>query len=59
MINGLTTIEILNAMGQMVWSLSGVEAQKTEVNLSDLPNGLYVVKATTNANVSVVKIIKE
>ena len=49
-------IEMMNFLGQEVYTLRGVDALATKVNVSDLKAGIYVVKVTTQQGVRAVKI---
>ncbi len=51
-------IEILNIQGQLIKTYTSSE-NKTNVNVSMLPSGVYVVKVKTEKGITVMKFIKE
>jgi hypothetical protein len=54
----LTKVTILNVLGKVIYSES-LEAGTHQINLSAYANGLYLVKASVNGNVSTTRLIKE
>lgn len=56
--NKIESIEIYNVAGQKVMNFAP-KSDKLEINLSNLPKGLYFVKATVNGNVITNKVIKK
>ncbi len=52
-------IEILNTEGSQLIEQSILQKQSTLINLSDFPNGLYLVKIRTAEGIIVRKIIKQ
>jgi hypothetical protein len=51
-----TSIELLNTIGDVVLSF---DVSSTEMNLSNLPKGMYSLKFTTNDNVLFKKVVKQ
>ncbi|MBL7138947.1 MAG: T9SS type A sorting domain-containing protein, partial [Bacteroidales bacterium] len=49
-------IEVMNFLGQEVYTQSGVDARATKINVSNLQAGVYFVKVTTQQGVRAVKI---
>ena len=56
--NTITKIEVMNITGQQVIQMMP-QRQKAQINLSDLPKGIYLMKVNTGDNSKVVKIIKK
>lgn len=56
--NKIESIELFNVAGQKVMSFSP-GADKSEINMSSLPKGLYFVKALVNGKVVTNKVIKK
>ena len=56
--NKIESIEVFNVAGQKVMNFSP-KADKSEINLSNLPKGLYFVKAMVNGQVITNKVIKK
>ena len=54
----LSTVEILNAMGQLVYSTS-VSTAEVEISIADLKSGLYFVKLTVEGKSAIKKVIKQ
>ena len=54
----IESIEVFNVAGQKVMSFAP-KSDKSEINLSNLPKGLYFVKAMVNGNVITNKVIKK
>ena len=54
----IEAIEITSVLGQKMFSRKVNELQ-TEINLSDLSNGVYFVKVTSEGQEKIVKIVKE
>ena len=52
------SIEILNIEGQIIKVITG-SSNKTNVDISELPSGLYFVKVQTEKGIAVKKFIKE
>jgi hypothetical protein len=53
--SGDETFELVNAFGQMIWSGKNIERN----DFSDLPNGVYFLKVTSQETVRIRKLIKE
>ncbi|MCE9538020.1 MAG: T9SS type A sorting domain-containing protein [Bacteroidetes bacterium] len=51
-------LKIVNILGEMVYQ-SLIENQKSEINISDLPKGVYFVKLISDKQIITKKIIKE
>jgi hypothetical protein len=51
-------IEVVTLLGQSVWSQT-IQATETQINLSQLPTGTYLVRATVNQQVKTLKVIKQ
>lgn len=54
----IESIEVFNVAGQKVMNFAP-KSDKSEINLSNLPKGLYFVKATVNGKVITNKVIKK
>ncbi|WP_288982091.1 T9SS type A sorting domain-containing protein [uncultured Flavobacterium sp.] len=54
----IDSINIFNTLGQEVMNFDGNEAKK-EINVSNLSNGIYIVKAVISGKISISKFIKE
>ena len=54
----ISNVEVLNLLGQNVNSLSNNSTQ-AQVDMSNLPNGVYMVRVTSNNKVKTIKVIKE
>ena len=54
--NTMSTIKIYNTLGELVYS-NNIPAKLTEINISDLTNGTYIVKVYSNKQVTTKKII--
>lgn len=54
----IESIEVINVAGQKVMNFAP-KSDKSEINLSNLPKGLYFVKATVNGKVITNKVIKK
>jgi PKD repeat protein len=52
---GITQIEILSLTGQSIYTQS-TESELTEINLTNLAEGMYLVKLTNNGKTAVTKI---
>ncbi len=55
--HGETTVVVSDVTGRIVASVKG--ADNTEVNISELSNGIYNVQVRTNDAVKMIKIVKE
>ena len=53
-----STIEIFNIEGQIIKSINTAEKQTT-IDLRNLSNGVYIIKAKTEKGVTVMKLIKQ
>lgn len=53
-----TTIEILNIQGQIIKTFYNAE-KETIINLTNLPSGVYIIKAKTDKGITTKKFIKE
>jgi hypothetical protein len=53
-----TEFSLLNINGQKLFAQQ-IVAPKTQINLSMLKKGLYIVKITTKENVETIKIVKQ
>jgi hypothetical protein len=53
-----TTIEILDITGKVVWMRSN-GAPQTTIDISTLPNGVYLVRVRSASQMEVQKIIKQ
>jgi len=51
-------LSITSILGQKVFE-KNINAIQSEIDLSQLPSGIYLVKATSNEATKTVKIIKE
>lgn len=51
-------IEVVTMLGQSVWSQT-IQATASQVDLSSLPAGTYLVRATVNQQVKTLKVIKQ
>lgn len=56
--NKVVTIEILNVVGEVVYSLTK-NLSKIDIDLSSQPNGIYLLKVMTNEQQTVEKLIKQ
>ena len=54
----ITTVEINSILGKQILSIS-VDALTTEIDVSELSNGVYFVKVKTETNEEILKIIKD
>ena len=54
--NTINEIEVMNFIGQQVYTQRGVDALSTKVNVLNLRAGVYFVKVTTDKGVRTVKI---
>lgn len=57
--NANTTIQVLNALGQTVKSISHNNAQQVTIDIADLPNGLYFVQVNTGNATKTLKVFKQ
>lgn len=55
---GITKIEIVNLLGQNVVAKS-INSNQTQIDMSNLALGTYLVKITSNNQVKTIKVIKE
>jgi hypothetical protein len=51
-------IEVITMLGQSVWSQT-IQATASQIDLSQLPAGTYLVRATVNQQVKTLKVIKQ
>lgn len=51
-------IEVVTMLGQSVWSQT-IQATASQIDLSQLPAGTYLVRATVNQQVKTLKVIKQ
>ncbi len=56
--NESVTIEVLNIVGEVVYSLTK-NLSSVSIDLSSQPNGIYLLKVTTNEQQTVEKLIKQ
>ena len=56
--NKVVTIEIINVVGEVIYSLTK-NLSKIDIDLSNQPNGIYLLKVLTNEQQTVGKIIKQ
>lgn len=56
--NTNTKLQVVNTVGQVVYK-TGVKTQKTNVNIEELPTGIYFIRVINNSQVKTAKIIKE
>jgi hypothetical protein len=56
--NSTTTITVVNVIGETVLK-QNVTSEKTQINLNDLSNGIYLVKIDNNQTTQIYKIIKQ
>lgn len=54
----VTDVNVIDAIGNVVYNQT-LETGKHLINFSGLANGLYILKATSNSNVSTTKLIKD
>jgi hypothetical protein len=52
----ITNIEVLNYIGQTVYTRQNVSAKTVKVNVANLTTGVYFVKVTTVEGIKTVKI---
>jgi len=52
----ITSIEVMNYVGQTVYNRQNVEAKTAKINVSGLLSGVYFVKVTTTQGIRTVKI---
>ena len=52
----ITNVEVMNFLGQAVYTQQGVDQKATKINVSNLQSGVYFVKVTTQQGVRAVKI---
>jgi len=52
----INAIEVMNFLGQAVYTQEGVDARSTKINVSNLQAGVYFVKVTTDKGVRAAKI---
>ena len=57
-IDGLTTIEVFNAMGSIVLEKNITSRNLVRLDIQNQPNGIYFVKIISSNNINVKKIIK-
>ena len=56
---GTTNIEVLNLMGELIYSIQPTGNTKITFDISDQPNGIYLIKLTSNEKIITKKIIKQ
>jgi len=56
--NQISEINIFNSLGQLIRTLS-TSGIKTNINISDIPSGVYVVEVKTEKEIWVKKLVKE
>jgi len=56
--NNITSVAVFNLLGQQVISKS-VNANESQIDMSHLPNGAYMVKVTADDQVKTIKIVKQ
>ena len=54
----LDRVEVLNANGQTMMSLQNM-GSSTVISLSDMPDGIYMIRVTTAAGTSTTKVVKQ
>ena len=54
--NDIKTIEVLNYIGQMIYTNKNVSLKKVELNVSSFKAGVYFVKITTTSGIKTTKI---
>ncbi|XMO85102.1 T9SS type A sorting domain-containing protein [Algibacter sp. AS12] len=54
----IAKIEIFNTLGNIVWIISNVNALKTNINVSNLPSGVYFINVYSNQKIKTIKIVK-
>jgi hypothetical protein len=54
----ISNVEIFNLLGQRV-SASTINANQGQVDMSNLSNGVYLVKVTSNNQDKTIRVIKE
>jgi len=52
----ITQVEVMNFLGQAVYTQTGTDAKATKINVSNLQAGVYFVKVTTVQGVRAVKV---
>ncbi len=55
-VEGLSTVSLIDAKGSVMLSKQ-VDAQNNTIGLSNLTNGVYVIKVQSNASVSVMRLV--
>jgi hypothetical protein len=54
----ISNVEIFNLLGQRVNS-NNINANEAQVDMSNLSNGVYLVKVTSNNQEKTIRVIKE
>lgn len=61
--NQVSNIEIYNLLGKKVYSVSNINQQtlnnKTDIDVSAFPSGMYVVQIKTGNDLAIIKVVKE
>ena len=52
----ITGIDVINFVGQTVWTVSNVDAKTAKINVTSLRSGVYFVKVSTDQGIRTVKI---
>ena len=53
-----TLIKLYSITGQLLKSKL-IQSEKTAINISDLPGGVYVIKVSNDNNIAVKRIVKD
>jgi hypothetical protein len=58
-ITTLKTVKIFDITGNLILNVQDINSSKTRINLSNYPNGIYILKATSNENLEkIFKVLK-
>jgi len=52
----INNIEVINFLGQQVYTISGVDSKTAKINVTSLKTGVYFVKVTTEQGIRTTKI---
>ena len=56
--NEIKKIEIMDAMGKLIWNQNFQSSTSVKINLENQPKGIYFLKCTSNNSASITKFIK-
>lgn len=56
--NEIKEIEIMDAMGKLIWSQNSLSTKSVKINVENHPKGIYFLKCTNDKSTSITKFIK-